>query len=569
LCPLVVAGAAGGGVPVAPLDAVQPGMVLRGESVFGAAGLEPFDATVLATMRDYVGPGEDVILVRLSGAAMDRYGVVSGMSGSPVYLDGRLVGAVAYRFGAFPKEPMAGVTPAESMLAILRDRAAGKRRLGRASLPPLSDGRVGVPIETPLVCGGCPDEVLTAYGPRLAELGMTPVRGSASASQEAFPVFPGGPIAGALVEGDVSMMALGTVTYVNGDDVLAFGHPFLGMGSVELPMASAQVHATIASLSGSHKLGRAGKVVGVLLDDRLSAIAGKLGGVARTVPVALTVDRPGEMDARKTVSFRVVDDVGLGGTLVDLAMGSALTSRVGFEQVGSVRVKGRVVLEGGRDLALDRLFSAVPPRSPTFQATNLVGDVLEELWRNAFERVRFKGVEVTISHHPEPAVGVVGRVAVEQTRVRAGRPLRVVVEVRTHRQGVKRLEAEFPTERAMEPGFYTVHVADREEALELDKDASLRKVPASLGDVVEELRRARRQDRLYAYLLDRVSGARVGGVPMAELPPSMMAILTAGQDGAAAKRQGRKALQVLELDPGAVVTGHGQVSVEVLPPRDG
>ncbi|MEW5854291.1 MAG: hypothetical protein AB2A00_36290 [Myxococcota bacterium] len=553
-----------------PLSKVKPGLILKGESVFSTAGLEPFEATVLAVMEDYLGPGEDLILARLTGPAMERYGVVSGMSGSPVYADGQLVGAVSYRFGAFPKEAIAGITPAESMVAILKDRSArmeqekNKRNYSALPMTPWGEAR---PIAAPLVCGGCPDAVLAEYGPKLQEMGFTPMRGGAGASNQEFPIYAGGPIAGALVDGDVNMVALGTITYVNDKEVLAFGHPFIGSGSAEVPMASAEVYATIPSLSGSSKLGRAGRVVGALLDDRLTAIAGRMGMEARTVPFNMVLDRPGELDARKDVKFRVVDDLGVGATLTDLAVSGAIMNRVGFESVGTVRLKGSVTLENGTVIPMDQLFSGVPNRNPTYAAASMVGDVMEMLWRNPFERVRFKSVDLTVKHHEEPMVGALTRASVAQPRVRAGQPFKVALDILTHRHGLRRMEVEFPTDERMEPGVYSIVVADREEAEEIDKEAALVPLARNLDDVVKNVMRTRKQDRLYAYFLDRVKGAKVGGLPMAELPPSMLAILQDGQDGPAARKQPRRAMVVKALDPGVMVTGKAEIEVQVLPPR--
>jgi len=554
------------GPAVYPLKDIRPGMKINGESVFTNQGLEPFTGEVLAVMPDFLAPSEDLVLVKLTGPAMDRYGVVSGMSGSPVYIDGKLVGAVSYRFGSFPREPIAGVTPAESMLAILNKTVTTSKP--RTSFAPRATPWGDIrPIETPMVCGGCSDEVLAHFGPRMEKLGLSPVRGSAQSSPQRFKMFPGGPIAGVLVDGDVSMMALGTITYMNGDDVLAFGHPFMGGGSAEMPMASAEVYATIPSLSGSAKLGRSGAVVGALTDDRLSAIAGKLGAVARTVPFHVAIEKANGMDARTDLTFRVVDDIGVGAALSDLSVANAVINRLGFESVGSVTVRGKVTLERGTAINFDETFSGVPNRNPTFGASTLVGDVMEALWRNPFERVRVKGVDLRITHSEAPQVGALVNTTVDQTRVRAGQPFRVNLQVRTHRQGLKTFAVDVPTSVAQEPGFYSLAVLDQSTAEKMDVEASNARYPQSLPDVIRDLQQRRRNDRLYVYFLDRVKGQRVQGAPMAELPPSMLAILGEGQEGSHSRKFPRRTLAVMEVDPGVMVSGESEINVEILTPR--
>jgi hypothetical protein len=548
---------------------LKPGMVLQGESVFTLNGLEPFEAEVLAVMPEFLGPGDDLILARLRGATMDRYGVVSGMSGSPVYYEGKLVGAVSYRFGAFPREPIAGITPISSMLPVLKERRVNKPAwvAHAPASGPYGDAQ---PIETPLYCGGCSAGAMERMGTQLKPLGLVPVRGTgAPPAPEKFPMMPGGPVAGVLVDGDVNVMAIGTITYMDGDEVLAFGHPFTNLGDVEIPMASAQVFATIPSLSGSSKLGRSGAVVGALHDDRLPAIAGRLGWVARTVPFRVSVQRDGELDARKDVRFSVVDDMGSGAALTEGAVNSAILNRTGAEAVGTVHVSGRVTLADGRWVPVEDMFTALPARNPTDQASALVADLMQVLWRNAFERPQFKEVALTVRQETEPRLGGVTQVDVEPLRVRAGGAVSVRTQVRTHRGGLKEVATRLDIPGALAPGKYDVRVVDADTAQEVERDAGLTPFPQNLEDLLTLLRKRPRADRLYVYVLEKTPGARVDGVPVPGLPPSMMALLQEGKDGLPSKKLARRVVLRVEVPVDFVVFGDGDATLEVAAPRQG
>lgn len=568
--------AAKGPTPLLALSEVKPGMTLTGHSVFALGGSEPFAAEVLALMPDFLAPGETLILARLSGKAMDRYGVVSGMSGSPVFFNGQLVGAVSYRFGTFPKEPIAGITPIGRMLDMVKERRkhtppwvaspASRAGLGAPMQVEQNMGQA-VPIETPLLCGGCPSNVLAHYAPKLKAAGFVPMQAAGRAGSERFPMFAGGPIAGVLVDGDVNMVALGTITWMEGNEVLAFGHPFTGMGDVEIPMATAQVYATIPSLAGSSKIGQSGAVVGALHDDRLHAIAGRMGWKARTVPFHVTISSENDLDAKHQLSFDVVDDIGSGGQLAELAVASAVSSRAGAENTGTLHMSGRILLEGGVEIPLTEMFTAVPARNPVHEAAGLVADVMQVLWRNAFERPRFKDVELTIRHELQPRLGAIIQVEVQPTRVVAGHDVKVITSLRTHRLGLQQVVTVLRVPPSTEPGKYQVYVKDGDGAVALDRDGGLAPYPQNMADLIELLKDRNRNDHLFVYLVDKAAGLRVEGAPMAALPPSMLALLAEGKDGLPTGKISKTVLLRQEVEAGVVVFGDGDHALEVVAPR--
>src|SRR6184192_4019234 len=289
-----------------PLEAVKPGMRGVAYTVFTGIKPQPMEVEVLGVMKGVNGPRQDLILVRLHGAA-EYTGVVAGMSGSPVYVDGKLVGAISYRIGEFSKEPIAGVTPIGEMLEINeldRSQPAGNaspeaargdgvtKTSGPGAAANLDSPQPLIkPIETPLVFTGFAAETLRAFAPQFAAAGIVPVAGVGSVSddKQPEPLEPGSAVSMSLVEGDVNIAATCTVTYLDADHVLACGHPVLQFGAVHMPMRKAQVVATLASPMNSFKIVNTTETVGAFVQDRHSGILGKFDAKPEMIPVTVSV----------------------------------------------------------------------------------------------------------------------------------------------------------------------------------------------------------------------------------------------------------------------------------------
>ncbi len=407
-------------VPVYPVAEVERGLEGRGYTVFASAeGLEPFDVKVLGVMPDMLGPGEPLIIAELSGAKIEETGVISGMSGSPVYVNGKILGAVGYRFGSFTNKPIAGITPAERMLLVntppktMRYGERGTRTQTREDsarkLHPITHPLYGVaePVKTPLwVAGFHPEAVRivqeqrglsfpfdvhvsgggafkgkkapeshTREGQWAGELTSgqvntgTPTRGRGPTqllkqsenghTYDSF--FPGGPIAGLMLFGDFSAAGVGTVTTVDGDRFTAFGHPFNGEGESFMPVASAKIVTTVASDAGSWKMGHPVQLLGRLTDDRLHAIAGTTASFAETVGVEIKIDdetyRPGT-DAFDHYKFEVAQHPKEVPSLVMMALGSALFQRVELEPGGTWDLNAKIEIDDGRILRFRRRSAA-------------------------------------------------------------------------------------------------------------------------------------------------------------------------------------------------------------------
>jgi len=359
---LVFAGVLSAQTQFFPLKDVRAGMRGTGKTVFSGTRIEEFQVEILGVLEN-VGPKQSIILGRFSGGPLQKTGVLQGMSGSPVYLDGKLAGAVAMTF-AYSKEPIAGIRPIEEMLRV-REAGPQKPPVARVSLfepqlaslfPPqesiLAGGTKLVDIATPVSLAGFTRRTVEQFAPQLRALGLEPVQGMGGGgtppAQLGNPATlqPGSMITVQLLTGDMSAGADGTVTYVDGKRVYAFGHRFLSIGATDLPFARSEVLTLLPALSASFKISAAREWMGAITQDRSTAIAGELGRRAAMIPVSISVVRRGG-SARQSYQVRMVNDRVLSPFLLQALVFSAIDATEQTMGVSSFAVNGQVEFESG------------------------------------------------------------------------------------------------------------------------------------------------------------------------------------------------------------------------------
>ncbi len=357
------------GAAVFPLSEVHQGLRGVAYTVFEGVRPEPMAVEILGVLKDALGPGRDLILGRLSGTKPEYTGVVAGMSGSPVYVDGRLLGALSYRIGQFSKEPIAGITPIEQMMEV---RDGTGREAAAAGGEARAAGQTGMEaMETPLVFGGYSPEVVERFGDRFRAVGLTPVAGLGGRDRKAVqtePLVPGSAVSAVMVEGDLSMTGTCTVTYVDPTRLLACGHPITQFGPVEMPMTKAEVVATLPSPLNAFKIVNATETVGSFTEDRASAILGRFGQTARMIPVSVEVRGAG-LAAGKVFHFSVLDHRELTPQAMLVSVYQTLqgtnvaTAEMSYRMSGELLVRRRPGPDGkvGEDLPPVRMEAMLAP----------------------------------------------------------------------------------------------------------------------------------------------------------------------------------------------------------------
>lgn len=588
-----------------PVDEVKPGMIGVGRTVFEGAELSEFKAHIIGVLRNVQGPKRDLILARLEGGPLAKTGVAAGMSGSPVYVDGRLIGAVAYSIGSFPTEAIAGITPIhemkdatapaarrggqvarielpvtpESLAAAMRQsyrrvapfatRAADVHSLGIPAAEGAQLATMLRPIATPLLLSGFEAEAVQLLESIFADAGFKPVVGGsgggrASAAERAAmngPLREGDAVGVSLVGGDVEMGATGTVTHIDGDRVYAFGHPFFNMGPAELPMTRAYVYAMLPSLASSFKISTMGDVIGTMKQDRATAIAGVLGKAPATVPMTVTLNshRGGEKSSR-TFEFQIGTDQTFTPLLSYITLFNALS---GYERgfgVATFALKGRVKVRGHADLTFEDVYAG---EAQTLAAATSVGGPLSLLMSNDREEVTLDGLDFTIDASETPLISTIERVWIDELRPRAGRTVPLKVLTRSYRgeEQISTVDLAIPANAA---GPLTVIVTDGKQLNALEQREMRRSLqPQSVAHMIRVLNETHRNNRVYIRLMSGAPGAVVQGEPLTALPPSVLSVLEADRNGGSFNPLRSATVAAYEIPMHVAVSGTRTLTIDV------
>jgi hypothetical protein len=521
--------AASAAAPVPEHSDPEPGARGVALTTLRGSDVEEIPLTFLGTQRNALGPGYDLHLVMLEGDLADHVGVAAGMSGSPVYIDGELVGALAYRVGFMPREAVAGVTPIRDILSAAR------------SAPPPQTGEeqaLAVPIGTPVQLGGLVGPIREWLAPRLRERGFVPIAGGSDAGDViAGELRAGAPVGVELVRGDLGIAATGTVTLVDGDRVYAFGHSFFGDGRVEMPMTSVEVIHTLADVAGSFKLSRMGPELGVITEDRLSAVVGRTGRRARMIPLDLVVS--GASYGERRFHFEVARHATLAPLLSGVAVANSLTADLGHEREATMLVTGRVRIREAEDLPLDL---AVAGEGVPDTGLSIAGEIqrtLGALWRNPFAPLEVEGIELQVSVAPEARLYRVEALQYDRGPLRPGEVLDLQCVLRKYRGETvtRRFRLPIPRDLAGEETLVlAVGPPDQvERALGRPLDRRLSSA-RDLDTMIRALGEQRSAHRLTAVLFRRAGGVVSRGAEYGALPPTAERLLASRGAAGAAQR---------------------------------
>jgi hypothetical protein len=549
-----------------PLSEVKRGLRGVAYTVFEGVNPEPMDVEILGVLKDALGPGQDMILARLHGAKPEYTGVVAGMSGSPVYIDGRLVGALSYRIGQFSKDPIAGITPIEYMLAV-RDgevRPAGPGGgLGRAGVSG-SEGQVEVrAMETPLVFGGFSQEAVDRFGDRFRAMGLTPVAGLGGSDAKALqpePVVPGSAVSAVLVRGDLSMAGTCTVTYVDPTRLLACGHPITQYGPVDMPMTKAEVVATLASPLNAFKIVNTTQTVGAFTEDRASAILGRFGATARMIPVAVEVT-PSMVAGKvapepKTMHFEVLDNRQLTPSAVLVSIYQSLQGTNAAAAEMSFRVDGELSVEGQSPVRIHGLMTQNELNSGAINTALFVGGRFSKVYENSLDQPTITGLHLKVEAIPERRTAVLETARLSRMEAKAGDTIEVEATLHPYQAEprVVRLAVKLPD--VLSPGSLRVLVSDGATVDKLTTPTgATAQYAAGLADTVDQLNRSRANDKIYVTLLDHAAQVVLQGESLPDVPLSMANVLGPLKDSQRMQLTGESVVEVGSLETGYAVAG--------------
>ncbi|QYO66455.1 SpoIVB peptidase S55 domain-containing protein [Leptolyngbya sp. 7M] len=579
------------------LTEVKSGMKGIARTVFDGTEPEEFNVEIIGVVPGAIGPKQDMIVGRISGGKAERTGVFAGMSGSPVFVDGKLIGAISYSF-PFSKEPMCGITPIEQMLSIFEQRVPAKATTESTAFSfaelvstnwssfnipthPVSGsvdtdaysntvlasaaGQTFRPIGTPLTFNGISQAVLDMFAPQLLKAGLVPVAspgGSATIGPmkkaDEKTLLGGSSVSMHLTRGDFSIAAAGTVTLRDGDRIYAFGHPFLSLGSSELPMSESSVVTVVPNMNNSFKIAVPHDMVGTMTQDRATGVFGRLGQEPALIPVRVILDtsRGGE----ELLSFEVVRDSFLTPLLVNIGLVNALIAQERGLGDSVVTVSGDVKLKGTGSIRVNRRFSGAQANA---MAAGSIASPLATLFRSGFDGLQIESIEVRLRSIDGSRTATLERISVNKDRVRPGESIEMQAFAMTNtgRMVMQRIPVKIPL--GAPTGKMSIVLGD---GTVVQRSSPVQHfVPRNLSDLVLTINQVKIPDRLYLQLIRTSQGAIVGSNEMPDLPPSFLATLNSERATGGIRSSVSAILMEMAVPPSEfIITGEQKLTIEVI-----
>ena len=544
------------------VDDLREGMKGVGRTVFQGTTIEEFDVEILGVLKNS-SPRQDMVLARISGGPLAHTGVLQGMSGSPIYIDGKLLGALAFAF-PFSKDPIAGIQPITQMVSVLEQ--AGEERVFQGSFPAegphayvnrLMVGAAAGGIEeyllpkswmrsnpvlasfateglaqirTPLFISGASPVAVRQFSRLFEDFGFTPVQGGGSGSAAILgasndTIEPGSSINAELVRGDISVSANGTVTHVDGDNVFAFGHPFMSTGPTDLPMSKGYVIAHIPSVSSSFKIAVPLDVVGAFKQDRSTGIFGTLGQVPRMIPVRVALHT--SRNTSEHYEFEVVNDRFLTPFMMNFTVFNViLASERGLGE-STLEIAGTIHLESGERIEISNAFAG--DMNGPARATIATVAPITYLLSGGFDGLVIDSVELDIFSTDRKRSARLEAVRIDRTEARAGDTVTLSASLRVANGDEFVEEYSFEVPDGLSPGRVQLLVGDGVTMTTSDLRRVPQSAPRDIQQVLRELNKLRKTDRLYVRVISAVPGVVIAGEELPSLPPSMIAIIQTGR----------------------------------------
>ena len=584
-----------------PLAKVQPGMTGIGKTIFYGDHIEEFGITVLEIMENLY-PQRDIIIVRLTGKKAEQTGVMHGMSGSPIYINDRLVGALALRIGDFQKEPIAGIMPIEHMLQIPeKEKTRHEQKSTKVSLLPeyMETSLVGAkdnfwrniisknqtaenfshvlqPIQTPLNFSGFSNSLLLEYKDIFTSIGFAPVAGGKARSTEADskPFEPGSAVAQVLISGDYSIDATGTVTAVSGSQLLAFGHYSFNLGSVNMPLAKTKVIASLPSYMASNKMASSTEIVGTIRQDRMAGILGDLSIKPEMIPVIVSHHSP--IEGNKTYNFKMAVDETLSNLLpfyLRIAIIQAITSaRLAGEQ-NSIHLDAKINLADGTSVLLQDFFSSrqvfgfFGTGMDAANVGDLVASAMGVLMNNDLDSPKIKNVQINTKQVVGQNYARIQSVWQDKTELDPGDSLHLAIKLRSSTGETIKLSKniKIPLDISAKSLSILISSAPTLTAFEMQLTPDKFR-PVNYEHLLSILNNRRRNNNLYIQVRMRDSGLIVEGQELSDVPPSIMGIMDSKRSSGVTKRLADRILFEELIPTDYQIAGAKRLSIQINPP---
>jgi len=514
-------------------------------TVFQGVKPEAMEVEVLGVLHNMNGPKGDIILVRLHGPKVEYTGVVAGMSGSPVYFDGKLAGALAFRIGEFSKEPIAGITPIADMLEIsaldgspAEEATAVKPSVNAVAGKTAGPGEASAlatsgqdfanylkPIETPLVFNGFSEEAVRLFAGQFASAGVVPVMGAGSSSndKQPEPLEPGSAVSAILVRGDMDIAGTCTVTYMDAQRLLACGHPLLQFGSVDLPMTKADVLATLPSPMNAFKIVNTTEPVGTFVQDRHTGILGVFDREPKMIPVALTIHSAA---GSKQFHYEVLNNPKLTPVALMVTVFNALHGVNEFGEEITYRLTGSIGVKGFPEVTMRNMFAPAEGGQPAaMQAALSLGERFGRIYDNPYNAPAIAGVKLDFDLVRERRWARLESARTDVTEARPGDDIMLETVLAPYRgeRIVRQIPLKIPTSASK--GTLRILVSDGDTLDRIGHGSPAFGRKLDLASTIALLNKEHSNNRVYVSILEADPEARVADKVMPTLPISVMNVM--------------------------------------------
>ena len=534
------------------VDAIKPGMTGTTYTVMQGTKIEPIHTEVFGVLRNAIGPGHHLIIARLNDEKTKLTFAVHGMSGSPLYIDGKIVGALSRRVTQFEKDAFCGFTPIQDMLDVDKQAAVeppnpspGKKLVGvSAWFRPMTggEGMTFQPLLTPLVISGLSPRAFAVWGKLFSDSNFLPVMGAGGGSENPIhvdgPFEPGAPVSALLVRGAINVGGTGTMTYRNGNKIYGFGHPMLGFGSVKVPMARAEIIATIPSYMYPYKISNIGQVIGTITQDRLTAISGEVGEMPKMIPMTVDITKPN--GKTKTFNVELFDHPHLTPYLVRGVFAAFTLLSLDYSSEFSMALDGEIALDGLPSVKLRDFYSGAED-ARLESLFGLAGHV-EELMNSSLGEAKIRKISIKAAVEDRRHEYELEDVWINRDTIKPGETVTLRVTLRPY-QGepkvetvsfllpeelksgeVKLLVGDAETMRRAELGWSTSSSSGKLDSIILSSTRIARVNPRTLAQLVELMNKSRPSNFLYYRLSASTPGQVVQNQRLTSLPPSALAV---------------------------------------------
>ncbi len=532
-------------------------------TIFAGDKIEPFDIEVIGILPNLLGPKQSIILVQLHGEKAEHTGVVAGMSGSPVYIDGKLAGALSLKFGVFVKEPLGGVTPIENILSIpsdenpanpkalsvrstVADNGGTTAPMGLASslassmsgqkprypvpanyaqLAGASGDAYLEPIASPLVFSGFAPATLRQYAGDWAPYGMVATAGgTAPPEADDSKIVAGDMVSMVLVQGDISMSAACTVTAIIEDRVYACGHPLFGLGASDMPLARGRTLTTLSSDFNSTKIVNAGGVIGTLTEDRATAVMGRVGPSPQLIPVDLTVVTPA---GEQQFHSEMISNPKLTPLLMGIIAFNGLTQNSAYGEGSTMKLSGDIQIDGHSPVSLEDMYAPTDQFVPdgTFVASS-VQTIFTRIFSNPYEMPKIDKVSLRVESMPDRRVASILNAWSDASEAQPGDPVVIKVLLRPYRGTpvIRDIPVTIPMQTTR-GSILRVQVSDADSLNRIPNLVAAQGRLGGLDQLISLLNRERRNNQIYVTLLKPTPTLLVEDKELPDAPLSQINVL--------------------------------------------